>query len=240
MGQQLCEAGDGVLAGDVLLKEMGLLAGCQLELLAFSFPFGLATAMPSRVRIHRRSSSNSAKVARIRISCWALRSRMSVEHRSNARGQSGHGTREGRGWQPVPDAVTIDVALSRAVRGTVGLPLPPCRIASQSFCPCWAVRLGWRPTFAPLRRPLITMSREDAIDEVALHAVAQLFEFSGKPPTYMKLAESVDRQTRERTRATYEKLVTEMGLPPRCSGSSTGDRTGRRTCVTSGTTWRAF
>ncbi|MBC3840518.1 FAD-binding oxidoreductase [Streptacidiphilus sp. 4-A2] len=73
-------------------------------------------------------------------------------------------------------------------------------------------------SFEPLRRPLVTMSREEAIDEVALHAVAQLYEFSGKPPTYMKLAESVERQTRERTQATYEKLGTHMGLAPEVLG----------------------
>jgi glycine/D-amino acid oxidase-like deaminating enzyme len=74
--------------------------------------------------------------------------------------------------------------------------------------------LGDEHPFTPLRRPLRTMSREEAIDEVALHMVSQFYEYSARPPTYMRVAEGLESQVRARTRATYDLLQTDLGLAP--------------------------
>ena len=63
--EQLGEVGDGVLTGAGHADEFALLLGESLGRLPRSLPFALATAMPSRVRIRSRSTSNSAKVARM-------------------------------------------------------------------------------------------------------------------------------------------------------------------------------
>jgi hypothetical protein len=68
--------------------------------------------------------------------------------------------------------------------------------------------------FDPLRRPLRTMSRADAIEEVALHMVSQFFEYSARPPVYMQVSEGLDRQVRARSEETYDKLQVDFGLAP--------------------------
>lgn len=68
--------------------------------------------------------------------------------------------------------------------------------------------------FVPLRKPLSAMSRAEAIDEVSLHCISQFYEYSARPPTYMRVTEGIDRQVRARTRATYDKLETDIGLAP--------------------------
>ena len=64
-GEDLHQLGDGVLAGGVHADQLRLLAGGQLGLLVTQLALGAAMAMPSRVRIFSRSTSNSAKVARM-------------------------------------------------------------------------------------------------------------------------------------------------------------------------------
>ncbi|MPY63914.1 NAD(P)/FAD-dependent oxidoreductase [Streptomyces spongiae] len=68
--------------------------------------------------------------------------------------------------------------------------------------------------FAPLRRPLSAMSREDAIDELSLHLVSQFYENSGKSPAYSEVSETLEKQYRTRTRETYDKLEIDFGLAP--------------------------
>jgi hypothetical protein len=54
-----------VLAGAVHPHQFALLLDRQLGCLPRNLPLARATAMPSRVRIRSRSTSNSAKVARM-------------------------------------------------------------------------------------------------------------------------------------------------------------------------------
>ncbi|WP_193241700.1 NAD(P)/FAD-dependent oxidoreductase [Streptomyces phaeolivaceus] len=73
--------------------------------------------------------------------------------------------------------------------------------------------LGDHP-FVPLRQPIRTMSREDAIDELALHLVSQFYESSGRSPAYSEVSEVLERQYRTRTRETYDDLGIDFGLAP--------------------------
>jgi glycine oxidase len=73
--------------------------------------------------------------------------------------------------------------------------------------------LGDHP-FSPLRAPIHGMSREAAIDEIVLHCVSQFYEFSARPPTYMRVAEGIERQARNRSNDTYDQLETDIGLAP--------------------------
>ena len=68
--------------------------------------------------------------------------------------------------------------------------------------------------FAPLRHPLSTMSREEAIDELSLHLVSQFYENAGKSPAYSEVSETLEKQYRTRTRETYDKLEIDFGLAP--------------------------
>lgn len=68
--------------------------------------------------------------------------------------------------------------------------------------------------FDALRKPLRTMSVEEATDEIVLHTVSQFYEHSAKPPVYMGITSGLERQVRSRTRATYDLLQTDLGLGP--------------------------
>ncbi len=64
-GEQLRELGDRVLPGFVELEQQARWGGLSFGGLPLSFPFARAIAIPSRVRIRSKSTSNSANIARI-------------------------------------------------------------------------------------------------------------------------------------------------------------------------------
>ena len=64
-GEQLGEVGLGVLAGVVHPYQLALLPGGVLRLLAAQLALRAGDGIPSRVRSRSRSTSNSAKVARM-------------------------------------------------------------------------------------------------------------------------------------------------------------------------------
>jgi glycine oxidase len=66
--------------------------------------------------------------------------------------------------------------------------------------------------FAPLRKPLRVMNSDEAIDEVTLHVVSQLYEYEVRPNT--QLSSGIQKQVRADTRATYDRLETDLGLAP--------------------------
>ncbi|WP_155057931.1 NAD(P)/FAD-dependent oxidoreductase [Streptomyces blattellae] len=68
--------------------------------------------------------------------------------------------------------------------------------------------------FTPLRPPLRTMSREDAIEELSLHLVSQFYENSGKSPAYSEVSETLEKQYRTRAHETYAELEIDFGLGP--------------------------
>lgn len=68
--------------------------------------------------------------------------------------------------------------------------------------------------FAPLRAPLRTMSREEAVDEMALHCVSQFYQYSPRLAPWMRVTDGVEQQVRVRTEATYRELGTDFGLAP--------------------------
>jgi glycine oxidase len=68
--------------------------------------------------------------------------------------------------------------------------------------------------FTPLRKPLRTMTAEDAIDEAELHSVSQFYEFSLNPPMMMGVPGGIARRSRLMTITTYQKLNTDFGLSP--------------------------
>jgi hypothetical protein len=63
--EQFRELGDRVLASPVEFEQHRPLVGLSLGALPLSLPLARAIAIPSRVRIRNRSTSNSAKVARM-------------------------------------------------------------------------------------------------------------------------------------------------------------------------------
>jgi glycine oxidase len=66
--------------------------------------------------------------------------------------------------------------------------------------------------FAPSRPLVSTLSREESIDEMALHHVSGAYEYSAKLPG--SLAEIFEEDIRARTMILYEKLETDFGLGP--------------------------
>ena len=63
--EQLGELDDGVLPGADEVLDVDALAALSLGGLPLSLPLAQAIAIPSRVRIRNRSTSNSANVARM-------------------------------------------------------------------------------------------------------------------------------------------------------------------------------
>jgi hypothetical protein len=63
--KQPLELADGVLPRPVELDVLDLLGGLELGLFAARRPLALATAMPSRVRLRARFTSNSAIIERV-------------------------------------------------------------------------------------------------------------------------------------------------------------------------------
>ena len=72
--------------------------------------------------------------------------------------------------------------------------------------------------FAPLRRPLKTMSRDDALEELSLHLVSMFYEYSGHPPAYLQPSDVLGPQSRGRTEETYDRLEIDFGLAPEILG----------------------
>ncbi|GAB2616551.1 hypothetical protein GCM10027168_56220 [Streptomyces capparidis] len=68
--------------------------------------------------------------------------------------------------------------------------------------------------FAPLRPPLRTLSREQAVDEMVLHCVSQFYQYSPRLAPWMRVTEGIEGQVRRRTEATYRELDSEVGLAP--------------------------
>jgi hypothetical protein len=64
-GEQFRKLSDRVLAAPWSLSKTTRWVGLSLDALPLSLPLARAIAIPSRVRIRNRSTSNSAKVARI-------------------------------------------------------------------------------------------------------------------------------------------------------------------------------
>jgi hypothetical protein len=64
-GEQLAQLSNRMFASSVELEQDRPLGRAELGRLPLSRPFALATAVPSRVRIRSRSTSNSANVARM-------------------------------------------------------------------------------------------------------------------------------------------------------------------------------
>ncbi len=68
--------------------------------------------------------------------------------------------------------------------------------------------------FAPLRAPLRTMSREQAVDEMVLHCVSQFYQYSPRLAPWMRVTDRIEEQVRTRTEATYRELGSDVGLTP--------------------------
>jgi glycine oxidase len=68
--------------------------------------------------------------------------------------------------------------------------------------------------FAPLRAPLHTMTREQAVDEMVLHCVSQFYQYSPRLAPWMRVTDGVELQVRAKTEATYRKLGSDFGLAP--------------------------
>jgi glycine oxidase len=68
--------------------------------------------------------------------------------------------------------------------------------------------------FAPLRTPLRTMTREQAVDEMVLHCVSQFYQYSPRLAPWMRVTDGVELQVRAKTEATYRKLDSDFGLVP--------------------------
>ncbi|MFF3377810.1 NAD(P)/FAD-dependent oxidoreductase [Streptomyces sp. NPDC002680] len=68
--------------------------------------------------------------------------------------------------------------------------------------------------FAPLRAPLRTMSREQAVDEMVLHCVSQFYQYSPRLAPWMRVTDGIEVQVRTRTEATYRELGSDVGLTP--------------------------
>jgi hypothetical protein len=64
-GEQLRELSNRMLSGPVEFEQDRALGGAELWCFAFESPLARAIAIPSRVRIRNRSTSNSANVARM-------------------------------------------------------------------------------------------------------------------------------------------------------------------------------
>jgi glycine/D-amino acid oxidase-like deaminating enzyme len=68
--------------------------------------------------------------------------------------------------------------------------------------------------FDPLRAPLRTMSREQAVDEMVLHCVSQFYQYSPRLAPWMRITDGIEVQVRSRTEATYRELGSDIGLAP--------------------------
>ncbi len=66
--------------------------------------------------------------------------------------------------------------------------------------------------FAPSRPRVSTLSREESIDEMALHHVSGAYEYSARLPGF--LAQVLEEDVRARARTLYEQLETDFGLGP--------------------------
>jgi glycine/D-amino acid oxidase-like deaminating enzyme len=68
--------------------------------------------------------------------------------------------------------------------------------------------------FAPLRAPLHTLTREQAVDEMVLHCVSQFYQYSPRLAPWMRVTDGVEAQVRARTEAAYRALDSDFGLAP--------------------------
>ncbi|WP_326809728.1 FAD-binding oxidoreductase [Streptomyces scopuliridis] len=68
--------------------------------------------------------------------------------------------------------------------------------------------------FTPLRAPLRTMSREQAVDDMVLHCVSQFYQYSPRLAPWMRVTDGIEVQVRTRTEATYRELGSDTGLAP--------------------------
>jgi glycine/D-amino acid oxidase-like deaminating enzyme len=68
--------------------------------------------------------------------------------------------------------------------------------------------------FDPLRAPLRTMTRKQAVEEMMLHCVSQFYQYSPRLAPWMRVTDGVEAQVRARTEATYRELDSDFGLVP--------------------------
>lgn len=68
--------------------------------------------------------------------------------------------------------------------------------------------------FAPLRAPLRTVTREEAVDEMVLHCVSQFYQYSPRLAPWMRVTDGMHAQVRSRTEASYRDLDSDFGLAP--------------------------
>jgi hypothetical protein len=68
--------------------------------------------------------------------------------------------------------------------------------------------------FAPLRAPLRTATRAEAVEEMVLHCVSQFYQYSPRLAPWMRVTDGVEAQVRSRTEASYRELDSDFGLAP--------------------------
>lgn len=68
--------------------------------------------------------------------------------------------------------------------------------------------------FLPLRTPLRTTTREQAVDDMVLHWVSQFYQYTPRLAPWMRVTDGGEQQVRKKSEATYRRLDTDYGLAP--------------------------